>query len=249
MGVPLASVVLVLLLCQTAQAACPQVCSCNSHHIVKCANKSLTAVPPNIPDDTEVLDLSDSGIRDLQGLADQYLPRLNELTLTGNQLSNIPDRAFVNFVSLRQLNLPDNRIRLRKLYLQSNNIKQLSGEMFWNLTSLTEINMADNPFHCDCAIDDLREWVAGKALFKDKIICASPELMRGRPLDTVYPDQLAKMCQNASLFDASAVVGSFFGGFLLAVVAYVVVVVVRRRRLGKKKPRSGDFGKLEEEDT
>ncbi|CAH1242047.1 LRRC3C [Branchiostoma lanceolatum] len=210
MGLPLASVVLVLLLCQTAQAACPQVCSCNSHHIVRCANKSLTAVPPNIPDDTEVLDLSGSGIRDLQGLSDQHLPQLNELTLTGNQLSNIPDRAFVNFV---------------------------------------EINMADNPFHCDCAIDDLRKWVAGKALFKDKIICASPELMRGRPLDTVYPDQLEKMCQSASLFDTSAVVGSFFGGFLLAVVAYVVVVVVRRRRLGRKKPRSGDFGKLEEEDT
>ncbi|NWW94693.1 TPBG protein, partial [Rhynochetos jubatus] len=113
----------VLLGCGSAQppGSCPALCEClEAAKTVKCVNKNLTAVPPDLP------------------------PYVRNLFITGNRLASLPPGAFParRLPDLRALNLSGNHLRaveagalaalpaLRQLDLSGNPLVSLSPQAF-----------------------------------------------------------------------------------------------------------------------
>ncbi|XP_061176564.1 toll-like receptor Tollo [Saccostrea echinata] len=117
---------------------CPPGCSCYSSsdfmamHFVQCSNRGLTELPSNIPALT------------------------TELSVDGNNISEIYSRSFVGLIYLRVIHLDHSGVttlanfsfiglsQLRVLYLNKNNIQSITDGVFARLWNLTELHLEYN---------------------------------------------------------------------------------------------------------
>lgn len=117
---------------------CPAGCSCYSSsdfmstHFVQCSNRGLTELPSNIPALT------------------------TEISVDGNNISEIYSRSFVGLIYLRIIHLDHSGIttlanfsfiglsQLRVLYLNNNNILSITDGVFARLWNLTELHLEYN---------------------------------------------------------------------------------------------------------
>nr|ABB21034.1 variable lymphocyte receptor A [Eptatretus burgeri] len=140
MGPVLAACLLIILstawISQANEALCKKdggVCSCNNNkNSVDCSNKKLTAIPINIPTDTENLKLNYNKLRELEPKAFHRLSKLTYLSLDNNQLQTLPEGVF------------DQLVELDELYLQYNKLKSLPSKIFDSLTKLTWLSLQYN---------------------------------------------------------------------------------------------------------
>ncbi|XP_064599059.1 carboxypeptidase N subunit 2-like [Liolophura sinensis] len=98
-------------------------------------------------------------------------PEMTHLNLAGNSLSNIPNGVFQGLYRLQHLNLsrcnimslPPNDFtslqQLRVLDISENRLQNLSWEVTAQMRSLALVNIQGNPWHCDCYIQPLRDWL------------------------------------------------------------------------------------------
>ncbi|XP_034242970.1 carboxypeptidase N subunit 2-like [Thrips palmi] len=134
---------------------CPAACKCRfgvRPLLVDCSNRKLSAFPDptEIPEEVEVLDLSDNAIR----VVPRDLPaweRLQELSLAGNQIAAFPPGALVGLSALEALDLSRNKIAslrhvkpdrfivnnpvMQVLNLSGNGIQDLGHGSFQSLSS------------------------------------------------------------------------------------------------------------------
>ncbi|XP_066297670.1 chondroadherin-like isoform X1 [Branchiostoma lanceolatum] len=117
----------------------PRACTCTivplagiDHRIIDCQGKGLDVLPTDVPADTFSLDLSNNAITELTANAFQNLNSLEQLILTGNQISTIPDGAFNGLDDVKVLKLNENRLTA------------LTDGMFSNMVSLEELHLDDN---------------------------------------------------------------------------------------------------------
>ncbi|XP_069820141.1 platelet glycoprotein Ib beta chain [Dendropsophus ebraccatus] len=81
--------------------------------------------------------------------------------------------------------------------LEQNNLLFMPNGLLDPLLSLREVYLQHNPWHCDCDILYLRNWLQGqqtKGLYRD-VTCASPEPLQGRVIMYLTEDELLTTCQ------------------------------------------------------
>nr|ABB21053.1 variable lymphocyte receptor A [Eptatretus burgeri] len=140
MGPVLAACLLIILstawISQANEALCKKdggVCSCNNNkNSVDCSSKRLTAIPINIPTDTENLKLDYNKLSSLPRMAFHGLNKLTILNLNDNQLQTLPEGVF------------DQLVNLNKLYLRQNQLESLPPGIFDKLTKLTILWLDNN---------------------------------------------------------------------------------------------------------
>nr|ABB21080.1 variable lymphocyte receptor A [Eptatretus burgeri] len=164
MGPVLAACLLIILstawISQANEALCKKdggVCSCNNNkNSVDCSGKMLTAMPINIPVDTDRLVLQGNKLSSLPGMAFHGLNKLTYLNLQWNKLQTLPVGVFDHLVSLDKLVLSDNQLKslpprvfdkltkLTYLTLSSNQLQRLPEGVFDKLTELKTLNLQRN---------------------------------------------------------------------------------------------------------
>nr|ABB21056.1 variable lymphocyte receptor A [Eptatretus burgeri] len=164
MGPVLAACLLIILstawISQANEALCKKdggVCSCNNNkNSVDCSNKRLTAIPINIPTDTENLKLDYNKLSSLPRMAFHNLKELTYLNLDTNQLQTLPAGVFNHLVELDRLDLNYNQLKslppgvfdhltkLTDLRLNNNKLQSLPHGVFDKLTNLEELWLQSN---------------------------------------------------------------------------------------------------------
>nr|ABB21138.1 variable lymphocyte receptor A [Eptatretus stoutii] len=143
MGPVLAACLLIILstawISQANGATCKKdggVCTCNDQtKNVDCSSKGLTAIPINIPADTDRLQLHMNKLSSLPHTAFHGLQTLTYLSLSYNDLKTLPEGVF------------DQLVNLNKLYLQDNKLTSLPRGIFDKLTKLTFLQLTENKLH------------------------------------------------------------------------------------------------------
>uniref|UniRef100_A0A8C4R8Y7 Protein Wnt n=1 Tax=Eptatretus burgeri TaxID=7764 RepID=A0A8C4R8Y7_EPTBU len=112
---------------------CPPACSCSSDTaMVDCSNQGLSQIPQNLPLNARLL------------------------SLRNNSITSLPDWAFVNLISLEELDLSDNGIkffpatavrglsRLLRIYIANNSINKVAADSFTDTPSLVHFDLSNN---------------------------------------------------------------------------------------------------------
>uniref|UniRef100_A0A182YMM3 Ig-like domain-containing protein n=1 Tax=Anopheles stephensi TaxID=30069 RepID=A0A182YMM3_ANOST len=176
---------------------CPSKCSCQQR-TVRCIKQQLDKVP-EMPPDTNIIDLRYNHIRELPTGAFDGLRHLHTVFLNENQLTKIHSGAFRDQPSLKYLYLNRNRIdtiasdafislnRLHSMYLHGNQIKTIPEGSFKQLSSLRRLRLDDNALECDCSLlwfvrtmqqPNWKSLVAGAT-------CATPPALEGQPISSI----------------------------------------------------------------
>ncbi|XP_061561713.1 chondroadherin-like b [Phycodurus eques] len=114
-------------------AKCPQQCMCDQIQLsVACVNKNLTEVPPTVDEITVKLDLRGNDIQELPTRAFRHTPYLTHLSLQRCNIRRVKEGAFRGLGRLVFLNLA------------SNNIDILYQESFDGLSSLKQLTIDRN---------------------------------------------------------------------------------------------------------
>nr|ABB21161.1 variable lymphocyte receptor A [Eptatretus stoutii] len=164
MGPVLAACLLIILstawISQANGATCKKdggVCTCNDQtKNVDCSSKGLTAIPSNIPVDTDRLELDYNKLSSLPSKAFQSFTKLTFLSLNNNQLQTLPPGVFDHLVTLETLGLSNNQLKslppgifdkltkLTDLQLDQNKLQSLPHGVFDKLTNLKELWLRNN---------------------------------------------------------------------------------------------------------
>ncbi|XP_032290596.1 peroxidasin [Drosophila virilis] len=133
---------------------CPAGCTCLAR-TVRCIRARLKVLP-QLPQDTQVLDLRFNQFEELPPMAFNGLGQLTTLFLNDNQLAYVHEDAFKGLTALRFLYLNKNQLsrlpasifqhlpRLEALYLEDNDIWQLPAGLFDNLPHLHRLFLHNN---------------------------------------------------------------------------------------------------------
>jgi Leucine-rich repeat (LRR) protein len=134
-------------------------CSC-SFPAVECQSRNLTDLTSlDIPDDTEVLDLSRNLLEYLTASSLAWQAAVHELFLSHNLIKNISDSAFSHLKSLQVLDLSHNQLdhlqsglfrpllHLSTLSLSHNHLTQLHHDLFPTINLLSSLSLSHNPLH------------------------------------------------------------------------------------------------------
>ncbi|KAK7884175.1 hypothetical protein WMY93_027298 [Mugilogobius chulae] len=123
---------------------------------VSCSSTGLTKLPMSLPTFSISLDLSHNYLFYLSAGSFERMPRLENLRLANNQLTNLGDGVFQNASGLRFLDLSSNKLhvveqryfhglwRLEELLLYNNKITQVESGMLTGLSSLKKLKLGVN---------------------------------------------------------------------------------------------------------
>lgn len=86
-----------------------------------------------------------------------------------------PSGLRVNCSSLNLMELPHLPSETTELYVQDNQLISVPPGRFDHLENLQKVSLSPNPFHCDCSIQYLRDWLLrNRAVVSEKPLCSSP---------------------------------------------------------------------------
>ncbi|XP_003469480.1 nyctalopin isoform X2 [Cavia porcellus] len=144
----------------------------------------------------EYLLLNDNLLAVLPPDAFRGLHRLRTLNLGGNALGGVARAWFADLAELELLYLDRNSIAfveegafqnlsgLLALHLNGNRLTVLSWAAFQPGFFLGRLFLFRNPWHCDCHLEWLRDWIEGSSRVTD-VPCASPGSVAGLDLSQV----------------------------------------------------------------
>ena len=125
------------------------------------------------------LSLSHNPIRLLKSEAFSQLRHLTRLDLSSCQISVIESGSLANLPSLERLYLETNRLRVIPEPLQLG-------------SGLHGVSLAGNPWHCDCRLRLLRDWLVETNVPRlYEPVCQSPHRLAGFTITTLSPQELA----------------------------------------------------------
>ncbi|XP_078270469.1 amphoterin-induced protein 3 [Rhinoraja longicauda] len=140
---------------KTSLHVCPGVCICASD-LLSCVSRSLSMLPPGLPNTATSLDLSHNNLHQLQDRWLVQLPRLHMLRLGHNRISHIAAGAFTNASRLAHLDLSSNKLHsverhffqeltnLQELLLYNNQIQRVDGDALIMLSSVQKVYLSWN---------------------------------------------------------------------------------------------------------
>ena len=116
-------------------SGCPSECKCPRDKKVVCSDMLITNVPSGIPEDTEILELSQCDIKNISMDSFKNLSNLIAIEIKEQKSGlNLQDAAI--FQGLE---------KLQRVYLDGNGIVSLPEGLFANLSSLVTVHLNDNP--------------------------------------------------------------------------------------------------------
>ncbi|XP_071135905.1 uncharacterized protein [Mytilus edulis] len=145
---------------------CPSLCRCTSTNVVYCSGKSLTTVPPNIPNSTTILYISQNKITLKDDYAFAGLSALKIMYINDNKITRINEHSF------------DGLSALTHLYIHGNNITIIDGHSFDGLSAFTHLYLEENTL--DCSKCELKKFKA--FLLTTKRVFVAYASCDGRPL-------------------------------------------------------------------
>lgn len=152
----------ILLMCllgvsSAVQINCPNRCMCLPENTVVCSKMDLTGIPPNIPEDTEHLDLSDNLIQRIQTQQFSHMKKLKRIVLNRNRVFVIRPFAFEGLPSLKNIEIMENPINRLKSHsfsglsgmesidLSYNKIETIEADVFAGSSNIRRISFNYNP--------------------------------------------------------------------------------------------------------
>ncbi|KAJ7313583.1 hypothetical protein JRQ81_005092 [Phrynocephalus forsythii] len=206
----------------------------------RCSKAQLTAIPKDIPNDTNKLYLDYNQISFLPNDAFQNLPLLAELDLSHNVISRLEIGAFRGLSE-----------SLHLLDLSSNKLVSVNKEVFNSLKA--KANLSSNPWLCDCTFQQLIERVELVAGTSDGIICDASARKEhiGKPFLQLVGD--IDFCNIYKKTTDIAMLVTMFGWFAM-VISYLIYYVRQnqedaRRHLEYLKSLPSKQKKSEESST
>ena len=195
----------------------------------------------------------------------QNMRNLNELSLHGCGIRELPVGMFTNTTQLTSVILSGNAIKswnpdvfaplrnLSLLTLARNQIVSVNVASFSHLTSLRRLDLSRNPFACNCDLMWFLEYVQNNNIFVIEIgsassyTCASPESLHGVPVlraelspeDCVTHTDLVVTLSTAAAIAVSAIVFALVYRGRWYIRYYIFLVRSRRRR--HLEQADGDF--------
>ncbi|XP_053143061.1 trophoblast glycoprotein [Hemicordylus capensis] len=152
------------------------------------------------------------------------LANLQHLDLHNNSLVSLRNVSFQSLHQLQSFNLSDNAL----LFLENSTLLQ-----FHSLPGLTNLSLGHNPWHCDCRIEDLVDWLKESIQVEDKetLKCSSPVNVQDSPLVMIDLSHLNCPVPTDSQLQTSYV----FLGIVLALIGAIFLLVLYLNRKGIKK--------------
>ncbi|XP_047001273.1 protein halfway [Schistocerca americana] len=166
-----------------AEQTCPPVCKCDAARtmfigrepsfsvMADCSNSNLTSLPPNLPQNTYYLNVSNNNITSLAALStDPTYEGIRELDADNNFITSISELEGTKFISnFHVLSLQNNRIASVPTYFLT--------DTFSRNRNMLSINLAGNKLSCECnTAQALKKWfLSNKGHIKDtdKVMCAN----------------------------------------------------------------------------
>ncbi|XP_076596339.1 platelet glycoprotein IX [Chaetodon auriga] len=95
----------------------------------------------------------------------------------------------VNCSSLNLMELPHLPSDTTELHVQDNRLTSVSPGLFDRLVGLEKVSLSGNPFHCDCRIQYLRNWLLkNRAIVSKEPTCASPSSVAQKAITELTDD-------------------------------------------------------------
>uniref|UniRef100_A0A3Q3NI36 Glycoprotein IX (platelet) n=1 Tax=Mastacembelus armatus TaxID=205130 RepID=A0A3Q3NI36_9TELE len=109
----------------------------------------------------------------------------------------------VNCSTLNLTELPPLPLDTTELHVQDNRLTSVSPGHFDRLVGLKKVSLSGNPFHCDCRIQYLRNWLLkNRAIVLTEPTCASPSSVAQRAISELN-DDLFSSCVQASCINVA----------------------------------------------
>ena len=157
----LQTLLILLLVFQTSEAACPKLCHCkwrDGKETVACPNAGFIDIPRGLDSSTQVLDLRRNNLKILphDAFLDTGLVNLQKVWLNYCKLKHIIDGAFRHLANLIELDISNNLLvnipskpladisGLRNLILSRNFIREVPEEAFQNVPLLVKLDLSHN---------------------------------------------------------------------------------------------------------
>ncbi|XP_054165846.1 uncharacterized protein LOC128963368 [Oppia nitens] len=150
------------------------------------------------------LDISNNFLTTVPTNALQYCPILRKLYFSHNVIKQLTNESFAKFKHLQTIDLSHNTIELiesnafqglknlKQLYLSENKLSYISGHVVRTLPSLYELTLHYNPWHCDCKLRDLRDWMLQHNIpLSYSPNCSTPSRVTGKEWKDLHIDDFA----------------------------------------------------------
>jgi len=165
------------------------------------SHNNLRVINLNNLNALRTVDLSNNHLEDILF---NNLPNLKEVFVSNNNILKLTNQTFHNSSSLSVIFLQFNDIQsidfktfhylqqLLTLDLSSNQFKSIDPQLFKYNTRLQALYLDNNPFHCDCKLLSLYEWLESHSRLlalndREDIICAEPERLKSNSILSLHP--------------------------------------------------------------
>ncbi|XP_019951720.1 platelet glycoprotein IX [Paralichthys olivaceus] len=126
----------------------------------------------------------------------------------------------VNCSSSRLVELPPLPSHTTELHVQDNRLTSVSPGLFDRLVGLKKVSLSGNPFHCDCRIQYLRNWLLkNRAVVSKEPTCASPSSVAQKAITDLTDDYFSS-CGLPSC--TSGTYNAAMGAMLCCVIALLL---------------------------
>ncbi|XP_070823719.1 platelet glycoprotein IX [Chaetodon trifascialis] len=139
-----------------------------------------------------------------------------------------PAGLLVNCSSLNLMELPHLPSDTTELHVQDNRLTSVSPGLFDRLLGLKRVSLSGNPFHCDCRIQYLRNWLLkNRAIVSKEPTCASPSSVARKAITELTDDYF-------SPYSPASCTDGPFNAMMGVMLCCLIVLLLWCLRLAKK---------------
>lgn len=138
-----------------------------------------------------------------------------------------PTGLKVNCSSLNLMEIPHLPSDTTELHLQDNQLTSVSPGLFDRFAGLKKVSLSANPFHCDCRIQYLRNWLLkNRAIVVKQPVCSSPSSVAKKAIVELSDDHFSS-CTLPSCADGT------FNTIMGVMLCCLIVLLLWSSRLAR----------------
>ncbi|KAM4609754.1 platelet glycoprotein IX [Polymixia lowei] len=147
----------------------------------------------------------------------------------------LPAGLQVNCSSLNLMEVPRLPLETKELHLQDNQLTAVSPGVFDRLPELRRVHLSRNPFHCDCRIQYLRNWLLrNRDVISGEPTCVSPSSVAHTPITELKDDHFSSCAKQNC-------VGGGYNTLIGVMLCGLIVLLMWGLRLAKNSTYTLDI--------